>query len=545
MYHSKIALPVVALVCMVLFSRAAAAVMASPSKPDDDLMELVKKKDVDGLIALWLKDAERGVRKDGMYSGALLSLESEKIVPAFIKAYETKNERIMAQSFSILACLDRPDELLKVVLRVREIETENFGMIPEELKKKVEELVENLDADEFEVRDKAKKELIALGGRCAGILEKYRNHPSIEVRYSVEQILRTYKKSGDVAKPPELSRGAKTELMALLKIVKPDDACRIARTVLQAKYPNRLMLKQSLLILTEYGKPADAAIAGGYLHHKQSDVRKAAIQAVAKTGGKEYIDAIRELLNNRTYAPTAALALARLGDKDSIEIIKKADVSLRQKRGESHEKYLQALLLLGDGKYIERELDSDTPESAIVAIGEAGERRYLGKVLEIFETSGTGYELLVTAEYLLKLSNKGNKEVFAAIRKRASALKPVSPQLYEKLTVLLLQYGEDEAVSMVRSMLKSEDVVTRKNAIDLIRKSGNAKLAPYLRPLLDDKATFRIFAGLGGYRTVIMGQYATDAICGFAGARLGLWRFDPDRQRREIDKWFEANFPEK
>lgn len=548
MYRRKITLFVVVLACAIYCSREVSAAMVNPSMPDDDLMELVKKKDVDEIIALWLKDAKKGVRKDGMYSGALLSLESEKIVPAFIKAYETKNERIMAQSFPILACLDCPDELLKVVLRVREIETaEDFGVIPEELKKKVEELVGKLYADKFEVRDKAKKELIALGGQCAGILGKYRNHPRIEVRYSVEQILLKYKESGDTAKPPKLSRSAETELMTLLRSVKPQHAREIARMVLQANYSNSRMLEKALLVLAEHGTAADAGCAGGFLQHKSSNVRLVAIRAVAKTGGKEYIGEIRKFLDNRLCATTAALALARLGDKDSLDRIRKSfDDGWARSKTHSHTgRFLLALAIMGDRERVERVLDSDTPKCGLAAVREVGDRQYLNKVLDAFKNSRREEDLLEAVECLLTLSKKTDKKVFSAIHKRTAAVKQVDSRLYDKLMTLLLRYGDDEAISAVRSMLKSDDVMTRKNAIDLIRNSRNAKLAPYLQPLLDDKTTFRIFHGLGGYRTASIDQYATDAICGFAGKGIWLWRFDPDRQRREIDRWFKENSPQK
>jgi len=68
--------------------------------------------------------------------------------------------------------------------------TSTSALLPPEVLKKIEKLIAQLGAESYVDREKAQKDLIAMGKSIAGILKKHVNSPDPEVRQRIEQIIK-------------------------------------------------------------------------------------------------------------------------------------------------------------------------------------------------------------------------------------------------------------------------------------------------------------------------------------------------------------------
>jgi WD40 repeat protein len=114
-----------------------------------------------------------------------------------------------------------------------------FGKQPAGLEKRVRKLIEELDSDEFPVRENASKELRKLGPAVGPILnETLAGTPSLEVRRRIEFILEGLKAQKDGLTPAEAIRGSRVILA--LEWVGTKDAQEVLRALVFTDPPSQL-----------------------------------------------------------------------------------------------------------------------------------------------------------------------------------------------------------------------------------------------------------------------------------------------------------------
>lgn len=118
----------------------------------------------------------------------------------------------------------------------------------------VERKIADLDADAFEVREKATRDLTALGKAAKPVLQRaLKANPSVEARNRIERILG--KRTTDGSSPPsELVVG--TRVLEVLEKVATPDARQVIEAMAQAKPESRLTREARLSLQRLAGRPA-------------------------------------------------------------------------------------------------------------------------------------------------------------------------------------------------------------------------------------------------------------------------------------------------
>jgi HEAT repeat protein len=177
-------------------------------------------------------------------------------------------------------------------------------------------LIQQLGDDSYEVREKASRDLVALGTAAEGVLNMALKSPDLEVAHRAEECLRQIKRGVGGAISAAAAR--------LLAVRKP----REAAGVLLAYLPfadNETVADDVRTALTAVavrdGKPDAVVLAA--LTDKVSVRRAAAAEALCRAGAVQTQPAIRKLLQDPELPVRlqVALALTSAGEKDAIPVL--------------------------------------------------------------------------------------------------------------------------------------------------------------------------------------------------------------------------------
>lgn len=210
--------------------------------------------------------------------------------------------------------------------------------VTEGLRKKCETLIRQLGDSDFAVRQKAQKEVKAMGSLIVPLLRHAAKDSDLEIRNRARDCLSEMERDKNMPLAPITPR--------LIALRKPTSA---AETLLAftpyADEETALAEVQLALnaVAIKKGKP-DAAVVRA-LGDTQAARRAAAAEALCLGGNREHLQAIRKMLtdSNPAVRQKVALALAGTGQRDAVPALIAVLSELSSTEAEPAEEYLQRL----------------------------------------------------------------------------------------------------------------------------------------------------------------------------------------------------------
>jgi len=501
-----------------------------PPEIVEKIEELVKDNNILEIIKLWETTAGAGPEYreiNETFRRTLLMFRLVQLNRAFFKAWCSRKEYVHLPSYVILEILKdkramnsllsqidvRVDSPLaansKRYLLIYKFHKGKDEEIPPHVMKMLKEIVSRQVLRDI-IKDNDPPELVNMAKK---VLE------STRITYLAEKIER-------------LNRYNRPDLVSYYRALLEDGMDEIDA---MTKY-------NMLTILARFGGKKDAAVVTKLLNDTNTSIRNNAIWCLGRLKYKSAANAIAKLLDKKDTAGTAAIALARIGEKAYLP---KISAIARDMGGIPGAKsYVHAMVIFGDRTVLDKWLKSDRPEvralAAEVLSEEAGEND-CDALVNLLEGEPTTAIVYNVAKALLKTGAEGenNYSALKAAYKNAAGEKPDDYDIVVQRT--LIQMGDEGTEKEVLAGLKDADADKRAETIKRIGTLGIKKHVGVLIGYLADSAALKQAASEDSPKTV--GQAAAAAVVEITGVGyLGLWMdHDLERTEAEIKRWWEAN----
>jgi HEAT repeat protein len=507
--------------CISLLSLGVALGGEPVEKPVKEMKQLPPEiaKQIDGLIEegdfielidLWDKYGGQGVaykENNETFRRALLSFKLEELNMAFFRAWSQRSPFIYLPSYNVLEVLKdkKAMHFLAVQIDVRPVSDKDKG--------KIRTCIEFQLVPMEQVRERKYNELIKMGPK-------------------IRQVMREYMGVMGAGKLDHIYKQAiaDTELKNLTKNIKrlnlydSPELVPYYTALLGSDEKVDTMSKYYMLsLLAKHGKEKDGEGCIGY---------------------KQGATAVANLLDDEKTARAAAICLGKLGDKTCLKKIEE----FARKKGDSADAkdYVQAMAMLGDKSILNSWLASDkneTREWGADILAKIASEDDIPAILKLIEGKPEAYYVYYAAQGIEKIGTKDEKIRAALKEAYANAQRHRYPADldYTVKRTLILMGDKDVEKQLFESLKKEKDGIKKMQIIDEIGNIRTKTHIPGLIKYLDDE-TVVYEERIAPHIPQTISEAARMAIIKISGADyLGLWPYDKERTKAEIEAWYKAN----
>ena len=498
---------------------------------------LIEEGDLIELIDLWDKYGGNGVaykENNETFRRALLSFKLEELNMAFFKAWSQRSSFIYLPSYNVLEVLKdkKAMHFLAVQIDVRPVSKEDKSTIYGHISMLFAAQV----GGQQELHDKVYPKLIKMGPK-------------------IRQVMREYMGVMAAGKMDHIFKQAiaDTEIKNLTKNIKrlnlydSPELVPYYTALLGGNEKENVdsMSKYYMLsLLAKHGKEKDGEVIAELLEDPDLHIRNSAAWCLGCIGYKQGATAVANLLDDEKTARAAAISLGKLGDKTCL---KKIEEYAREKGDSADAKdYVQAMAVLGDKSILNSWLASDkneTRERGADILAKIASEDDIPAILKLIEGKPEAYYVYYAAQGIEKIGTKDEKIRAALKGAYANAQRHRYPADldYTVKRTLILMGDKDVEKQLFESLKKEKDGIKKMQIIDEI---GNIRIKTHIPGLIKylDDETVVYEERIAPHIPQTISEAARMAIIKISGADyLGLWPYDKERTKAEIEAWYKAD----
>jgi len=507
-----------------------------PPKIAKQVDSLVEELDYMGIIELWNDYGGKGAAYQGRnetFRRALLRFKLEQLNMVFSKAWSQKSPFVYRPSYNVLEVL-KDKKMMRFLANKIDVRP-----VSKEDKRKIYSCVESLFAalaiSNKRLHERKYNELIKLGPKIRQTMREYlaENMGRGKLNHIYKQAL----------EDTELKNVA--EKIKRLNLYDSPELVPYYTALLGGKEKVDAMSKGHMLsLLAKCGKEEDGKVIAGLLEDPDLNVRNSAAWCLGCIGYKQSAKAVASLLDDEKTARAAAISLAKMGEKTYLKKIE----ALALKTGESADAkdYVQAMAMLGDKSILNFWLISDkgeTCEWGADILAKIASEDDIPAILKLIEGKPEAYYVYYAAKGIEKIGTKDEKIRAALKNAYTNAQRDRSPADFDYTVkrTLILMGDKDVEKQLFESLENEKDGIKKMQIIDEI---GNIRIKTHVPGLIkyldDDTVVYEERIAPNIPQTI--SEAARMAIVKISGAEyLGLWPYDTERTKAEIEAWLKAN----
>ncbi|MFH1549460.1 MAG: hypothetical protein ABIH04_02755 [Planctomycetota bacterium] len=506
-----------------------------PPEIAEQIDGLVEEGDYIGIIELWDKYGGHGVayeENNETFRRALLRFKLEQLNMAFFKAWSSKSHFIYLPSYDVLEVLKdkKTMHFLAVQIDVRPVSEKDKG----EIYSHTSALFAAQVIGNAKLHDKAYGELLKMGPKIRQVMREYMG---VMAAGKMDHIFK------QAIADSELKN--LTENIKRLNLYDTPELVPYYTALLDSDEPVDTMSKYYMLsLLAKYGKEEDGEVIAELLKDPDLHIRNSAAWCLGCIGYKKSATAVANLLDDEKTARAAAICLGKLDDKTCLKKIE----ALALKKGDSADAkdYVQAMAMLGDKSILNSWLAGDSEEIrewGADILAKIASEDDIPAILKLIEGKPEAYYVYYAAQGIEKTGTTDEKIRAALKNAYTNAQRNRYPADFDYTVkrTLILMGDKDVEKQLFESLKNEKDGIKKMQIIDEI---GNIRIKTHIPGLIKylDDETVVYEERIAPHIPQTISEAARMAIIKISGADyLGLWPYDKERTKAEIEAWYKAN----